>query len=78
MSIDIYPKGYDKSQILKYIEKIEPDTDEYIFIGDRTMEGGNDYPLAKLLKDKDRPYGYAYQTEGWEHTMKLLKNTHNL
>ena len=80
ISIDIAPKGNDKSQILKHIRdrNIVTSKDNYIFIGDRTMEGGNDYPLAKLLKDKDRPYGYAYQTEGWEHTMKLLKNTHNL
>ena len=79
ISIDIAPKGNDKSQVIYIIEQerlIKPD--EYIFIGDRTMEGGNDYPLAKLLKDKDRPYGYAYQTEGWEHTIRLLKNTHNL
>ena len=23
---------------------------KYIFIGDRTMKGGNDYPLAKLME----------------------------
>ena len=48
ISIDIYPKGMDKSQILKHIENIENFycPDEYIFIGDRTMEGGNDYPLG--------------------------------
>ena len=78
ISIDIYPTGNDKSQILDVIQQerlVEPD--EYIFIGDRTEEGGNDYPVAQLLIDKDRPYGYAYQTEGPKHTQRLLENTHN-
>jgi phosphomannomutase len=52
ISIDIYPIGYDKSQIFKHIEKIES-ADEYIFIGDRTFKGGNDYPLAKLMEKTD-------------------------
>jgi len=78
ISIDIYPEGKDKSQIFEHIQKLEPDVNEYIFIGDRIEKGGNDYPLAELLKCKDTPYGYAYQTEGWEHTIKILKNTHNL
>ena len=79
ISIDIYPKGNDKSQIFEHIQKREPDAEEYIFIGDRTEEGGNDYPLAKLLSLKgEQPYGYVYQTKGWKHTMKILKETHNI
>ena len=72
ISIDIYPKGNDKSQILDIIEQdrlVKPD--EYIFIGDRTMEGGNDYPLAKLMEKTDN-CSY-HQTEGWEETMQILK-----
>ena len=79
ISIDIYPKGKDKSQVLDVIEQdrlVKPD--EYIFIGDRTEKGGNDYPLAQLLNLKDRPYGYVYQTDGWEHTQRILETTHNL
>tara|TARA_E500000331_G_scaffold123285_1_gene120794 strand:- start:73 stop:801 length:729 start_codon:yes stop_codon:yes gene_type:complete len=66
ISIDIYPEGCDKSQILKHIE-----ADEYVFIGDRTEEGGNDYPLAKLMEGKDNCS--FYQTEGWEETQKILE-----
>ena len=79
ISIDIYPEGNDKSQVFKHIEEIENTycPDEYIFIGDRTEEGGNDYPLAQLLNHKDMPYGYAYQTDGWEHTKRILESTHN-
>ena len=78
ISIDIYPKGNDKSQVLNVIEQerlIPPS--EYIFIGDGIENGGNDYPLAKLLRNEDTPYGYTYQTDGWEHTKRILENTHN-
>ena len=73
ISIDIYPKGHDKSQILKHIKdrNVVTSKDEYIFIGDRTMEGGNDYPLAKLMEETDN-CSY-YQTEGPEETKKILE-----
>ena len=76
ISIDIYPEGNDKSQILDIIKQetiVEPD--EYIFIGDRTMEGGNDYPLAKLM-EKTENCKY-YQTESWEQTQKILEKLKN-
>jgi len=75
ISIDIYPKGNDKSQIFKHIEESENIycPDEYIFIGDRMEKGGNDYPLAQLLNLEDKPYGYTYQTEGPKETQKILE-----
>jgi len=72
ISIDIYSEGNDKSQIMKHIQELEPDVEEYIFIGDRTEEGGNDYPLAHLMNKKDNCS--TFQTEGWEHTMQILEN----
>ena len=74
ISIDIYPKGMDKSQIIEHIEDIEEKycPDKYIFIGDRTMEGGNDYPLAKLMTGKS--FRDFYQTEGPEQTQKILES----
>ena len=74
ISIDIYPKGMDKSQVLNVIEQerlVKPD--EYIFIGDGIENKGNDYPLAQILNTKDKPYGYPYQTEGPEQTQKILE-----
>tara|TARA_B100000287_G_scaffold87541_1_gene80166 strand:- start:488 stop:1237 length:750 start_codon:yes stop_codon:yes gene_type:complete len=74
ISIDIYPKGHDKSQIFKHIEEIEnfKCPDEYVFIGDRTTEGGNDYPLAKLMEEtKNCSY---HQTSGWEQTKEILES----
>ena len=73
ISIDIYPKGMDKSQIFNVIKQerlVQPD--EYIFIGDRTKEGGNDYPLAKLMKETNNCY--TFQTTGWEQTQEILEN----
>ena len=76
ISIDIYPKGMDKSQIFTHIESdfaipfSEPN--EYIFIGDRTEKGGNDYPLAKLM-DKTQ-YCKYYQTNSWKDTIDILEN----
>ena len=72
ISIDIYPKGKDKSQILDIIEQerlVKPD--EYIFIGDRTKKGGNDYPLAKLMEETNNCK--YFQTEGPEQTMEILQ-----
>ena len=74
ISIDIYPKGMDKSQVLNVIEQerlVKPD--EYIFIGDGIENKGNDYPLAQILNTKDKPYGYPYQTEGPEQTQNILE-----
>ncbi len=75
ISIDIYPKGKDKSQILEHIDSDFSipfgEQQQYIFIGDRTMKGGNDYPLAKLM-DKTHDCTY-YQTEGPEQTQKILE-----
>jgi len=47
--IDIYPKGNDKGQIIKDFDP----NDELHFFGDRMDKAGNDYPLKKLLVDKD-------------------------
>tara|TARA_R100001163_G_C5004974_1_gene152824 strand:- start:73 stop:819 length:747 start_codon:yes stop_codon:yes gene_type:complete len=71
ISIDIYPKGSDKSQILKHIEKTYP-KGEIIFIGDGIENGGNDYPLAHLMDDiTDCSW---FQTDGWKQTQKILEN----
>jgi len=74
ISIDIYPKGKDKSQIIEHIEDIEERfcPKKYIFIGDRTEKGGNDYPLAKLMSNKS--FRKFYQTIDWKETMNILKS----
>ena len=58
--LDIVPKGFDKSQVVKDFDE----TDHLIFFGDRTDEGGNDYPLAKVIRERDN--GQVIQVDGWQ------------
>ena len=76
ISIDIAPKGNDKSQILKRIQNDKPNYD-YIFVGDRTMEGGNDYPLAKVMNEMDNcevfQAGEPSAEDGYKRTKEILE-----
>ena len=71
ISIDIVPKGRDKSQILEHIQKKE-NANEYIFLGDRIEEGGNDYPLAKLMGKTDGCR--YYKVEDYKETKQILES----
>jgi len=62
ISVDIHKFGKNKSQIRRKIEG------DIWFFGDKTMEGGNDYPIANVLKEPDK----VFQVDAWEHTYKLL------
>ena len=76
ISIDITPKGMNKSQVLEEVKKFYPN-DRYIFIGDRTMEGGNDYPLAKIMNGKDNctvfQAGAPSAEDGYKDTQNILE-----
>lgn len=65
ISLDICMNGCDKSQILNIIDG------PYIFFGDRTMVGGNDYNIAtKIIERGD----IVHQVDGWEETYSILKD----
>ena len=66
--IDIAPRGFDKSQILKDFEE----TDAIHFYGDAMFEGGNDKPLADALMSFAK-LGFSHQVRGWEDTWEKLK-----
>ena len=73
ISIDIYPKGNDKSQVLDIIKQdrlVKPD--EIIFIGDGIENGGNDYPLAHLMDGLEGCD--SHHSKGWEHTKEILES----
>ena len=63
--LDIMPKGADKRQILNYVES------PIIFFGDKTEPGGNDYPLAAALENKDNCE--TIPVKNWEETKKELE-----
>lgn len=64
ISIDIYPMGKNKGQI---VEKVDGPIH---FFGDKTEVGGNDYDLAKQLLD---PPHKVTQVQNWEETYSILK-----
>jgi phosphomannomutase len=63
--IDIAPRGSDKGQILRDFNS----DDTIRFFGDAMSEGGNDYPLGKLLQSPSK----AYAVDNWSHTWNYLK-----
>ena len=77
ISIDIAPVGNDKSQVIKRVKNNNINC-EYIFVGDRTMKGGNDYPLAKVMKQMDdcKVYqaGKPSAEDGYKETQKILES----
>ena len=80
ISIDITPKGMNKSQVLSEVKKFYSN-EKYIFIGDRTMKGGNDYPLAKIMNETDNCFVYQAgkpsAEDGYLDTKKILEKLDN-
>jgi len=60
----------DKSQILRDFNP----SDEIHFFGDMMLEGQNDYPLAKALKDMG---GHPHHVKNWEDTRTQLSELTN-
>ena len=68
IGMDITEKGKDKGQIVKDFDA----KDKLVFFGDTTHEGGNDYPLKKVIEDND--LGITYRVNDWQHTWEILKD----
>ena len=67
ISIDIQPKGYNKSQASKWVrENIDKDI---TFIGDKCTPSGNDYDIYKDVLDNG---GTSLSVTGPEQTILLL------
>ena len=69
ISIDVFPKGWDKTYCLQFVSE---DYDRILFFGDRTIKGGNDYEIF----NHELTYGYAVNSP--EVTIKLLKEKFGL
>ena len=65
--IDIAPRGANKSQILRDFKE----DDTIHFYGDAMFEGGNDKPLADVLKQYQ--LGFSHQVRDWKHTWEKLR-----
>ena len=66
----------NKSQVLSEVKRFFPN-EKYIFIGDRTMEGGNDYPLAKIMHNQENclvfQAGAPSAEDGYKDTQRILE-----
>ena len=71
VSVDIFNKGSDKSQVIERHLKETIEHSQIHFVGDRIPFPGNDYSLAQVLKQ--HPNGEVYEVESWKDTAKLLK-----
>lgn len=65
VSIDVFPKGWHKGQVLEHLIW---DGDVYFF-GDKVHEGGNDYDLKKEV---DKVKGKTYKINNWKKTMRII------
>ncbi len=61
ISIDIFPKGRDKSQVVQDM------SGETIYFGDRCYPNGNDYTISQVCDS-------FYNVHSWMHTREILKD----
>jgi len=66
ISFDVFPKGWDKTYCLKYVED---EYDTIIFFGDKTHEGGNDYEIYTDERTE------AYTVKSPTDTIQIIKNS---
>jgi len=70
ISLDIYPRGNDKSQSVDWIMRNENPC-YIVFVGDRVHASGNDQAAAIRIDEKR--CGVWFNVHSWRETMALLK-----
>ena len=68
ISVDIQPKGHNKSQATKWIRKNLKG--KMIYFGDKCFKGGNDYDV--VLDLTEHLDGEFFQVESYRETRELL------
>jgi len=71
ISVDIYPAGSNKGQVIEKLQEKHGNDVRFIFVGDKNIPGGNDWPLAERL-DKMSDCEW-YQVLGPEETRALIE-----
>jgi phosphomannomutase len=69
ISIDIQPRGFNKSQASKWVR--ENVDENIVFFGDNCMEGGNDNDIYLDVKNNG---GFPFQVKDPSDTEKVLEN----
>jgi len=68
ISVDIYPRGNDKSQVRRWY----PD-EEMVFFGDGMLPGQNDWALAEVLTPPSRCYAVQSWTDTYRYLQEIVK-----
>ena len=71
ISVDIYPHGKNKGQVVEKLREMHGDDVEMVFVGDRNVPGGNDWPLAQRLEEIEG--SHWYQVLSYEETRALIE-----
>tara|TARA_R100000008_G_scaffold35682_1_gene20274 strand:+ start:655 stop:1395 length:741 start_codon:yes stop_codon:yes gene_type:complete len=71
ISVDIYPRGKNKAQVVDKLWELYGKDVEMIFVGDRNVPGGNDWPLAQRLEALEG--SQWYQVLSYEETRALIE-----
>lgn len=71
ISVDIYPVGRNKAQVVEKIQELHGLDVSMIFVGDRNVPGGNDWPLAQCLEDREG--SEWFQVLSYEETRALIE-----
>tara|TARA_B100000900_G_scaffold399907_1_gene402982 strand:+ start:2968 stop:3750 length:783 start_codon:yes stop_codon:yes gene_type:complete len=65
-SFDIFPRGWDKTYVMRHLK----DYESIYFIGDKCVDHGNDKELYELLQKRNNCRGYI--TDGPKTTISLI------
>ncbi|HHZ96655.1 MAG TPA: HAD-IIB family hydrolase [Flavobacteriales bacterium] len=71
ISVDIYPAGSNKGQVVEKLQESHGKDVAMIFVGDRNFPGGNDWPLAQRLEEIDNCEWF--QVLSFEETRALIE-----
>jgi HAD superfamily hydrolase (TIGR01484 family) len=71
ISVDIYPAGSNKGQVIEKLEEAHGSDVNMIFVGDRNEPGGNDWPLAERLETREG--SQWFQVNCYEETRALIE-----
>ena len=71
ISVDIYPVGKNKAQVVDTLWDIHGKDTPMIFVGDRNVPGGNDWPLAQRLEKI--PHCQWLQVGSYNETWTLIQ-----
>jgi len=69
ISVDIYLKGSDKAQVVSHLRLLHEDA-PFVFTGDKTDPGGNDYAIIEALEEDDN--AQWFKVANWQDTLELI------